>query len=244
MSTDDADGDGDPADRERFGDVPDQYDPDAVEDRVFDYWDAVDAYERTVEHRSDGEDYFFVDGPPYTSGSAHMGTTWNKTLKDCYLRYLRMCGYDVTDRPGYDMHGLPIETRVEERLDFENKKDIEEFGEQNFIDECKAYANKQLKGLQEDFNSFGVWMNWDDPYRTVTPEYMEAAWWGFEKAHQRGLVEQGQRSISQCPRCETAIANNEVEYADVEDPSVYVTFDLEDRDGSIVIWTTTPCDSR
>ncbi|PSP66160.1 isoleucine--tRNA ligase, partial [Halobacteriales archaeon QH_8_67_27] len=240
MSTDDADGDGDVTDRERFGDVPDQYDPDAVEDRVFDYWDAVDAYERTVEHRSDGEDYFFVDGPPYTSGSAHMGTTWNKTLKDCYIRYLRMCGYDVTDRPGYDMHGLPIETRVEERLDFENKKDIEEFGEQNFIDECKAYANEQLDGLQEDFNSFGVWMNWDDPYRTVTPEYMEAAWWGFEKAHQRGLVEQGQRSISQCPRCETAIANNEVEYADVEDPSVYVTFDLEDRDGSIVIWTTTP----
>ncbi|PSQ22637.1 isoleucine--tRNA ligase, partial [Halobacteriales archaeon QS_9_67_15] len=240
MSTDDADRDGDPADRKRFGDVPDQYDPDAVEDHVFDYWDAVDAYERTVEHRSDGEDYFFVDGPPYTSGSAHMGTTWNKTLKDCYIRYLRMCGYDVTDRPGYDMHGLPIETRVEERLDFENKKDIEEFGEQNFIDECKAYANEQLDGLQEDFNSFGVWMNWDDPYRTVTPEYMEAAWWGFEKAHQRGLVEQGQRSISQCPRCETAIANNEVEYADVEDPSVYVEFDLEDREGSLVIWTTTP----
>jgi len=240
MSTDDADGDGDAADRERFGDVPDQYDPDAVEDRVFDYWDAVDAYEQTVEHRSDGEDYFFVDGPPYTSGSAHMGTTWNKTLKDCYLRYLRMQGYDVTDRPGYDMHGLPIETRVEERLDFENKKDIEEFGEQNFIDECKAYANEQLDGLQEDFKSFGVWMDWDDPYRTVTPEYMEAAWWGFEKAHQRGLVEQGQRSISQCPRCETAIANNEVEYEDVEDPSIYVKFDLEGREGSLVIWTTTP----
>jgi len=241
MSTDDADGDGEPAARtERFADVPDQYDPDAVEDRVFDYWDAVDAYERTKEHRADGEDYFFVDGPPYTSGSAHMGTTWNKTLKDCYLRYLRMQGYDVTDRPGYDMHGLPIETRVEERLDFENKKDIEEFGEDAFIEECKAYADEQLDGLQSDFQSFGVWMDWDDPYKTVSPEYMEAAWWGFEQAHERGLVEQGQRSISQCPRCETAIANNEVEYEDVEDPSVYVKFDLDDREGSLVIWTTTP----
>ncbi|SDR32364.1 isoleucine--tRNA ligase [Natronobacterium texcoconense] len=224
----------------RFDDVDDQYDPHDLEQRVFDYWEDVDAYEQTVEHRSDGESFFFVDGPPYTSGSAHMGTTWNKTLKDVYLRFHRMQGYDVTDRPGYDMHGLPIETRVEERLGFENKKDIEEFGEENFIQECKDYANEQLEGLQQDFQDFGVWMDWDDPYRTVAPEYMEAAWWGFSKAAERGLVEKGHRSISQCPRCETAIANNEVEYEDVEDPSIYVKFDLEDREGSIVIWTTTP----
>jgi isoleucyl-tRNA synthetase len=224
----------------RFGEVDDQYDPHALEQRVFEYWDEVDAYEQTVEHRSDGESFFFVDGPPYTSGSAHMGTTWNKSLKDVYIRFLRMQGYDVTDRPGYDMHGLPIETKVEERLGFENKKDIEEFGEENFIQECKDYANEQLEGLQDDFKSFGVWMDWDNPYRTVSPEYMEAAWWGFSKAAERGLVEKGHRSISQCPRCETAIANNEVEYEDVEDPSIYVKFDLSDREGSIVVWTTTP----
>ncbi|MEY7850208.1 isoleucine--tRNA ligase [Natrarchaeobius sp. A-rgal3] len=225
---------------DRFADVDDQYDPHELEGRIFDYWDDVDAYEQTVEHRSDGETYFFVDGPPYTSGSAHMGTTWNKSLKDVYLRFLRMQGYDVTDRPGYDMHGLPIETRVEERLGFENKKDIEEFGEENFIQECKEYADEQLEGLQSDFQDFGVWMDWDDPYRTVSPEYMEAAWWGFSKAAERGLVEKGKRSISWCPRCETGLANNEVEYDDVEDPSIYVKFDLADREGSIVIWTTTP----
>ncbi|OAQ53035.1 hypothetical protein HTG_09395 [Natrinema mahii] len=244
----------------RFAEVDDQYDPHELEQRVFEYWDDVDAYEQTVEHRSDGESFFFVDGPPYTSGSAHMGTTWNKSLKDVYLRFFRMQGYDVTDRPGYDMHGLPIETRVEERLGFENKKDIEEFGEENFIQECKDYADEQLEGLQKDFQDFGVWMDWDDPYRTVEPEYMEAAWWGFSNAADRGLVEKGHRSISQCPRCETAIANNEVEYEDVEDPSIYVKFDLEDRevdgeeasdgangdegpvssDGKLVIWTTTP----
>ncbi len=224
----------------RFEEVPDQYDPDAVEDRVFEYWDAVDAYERTVAHRADEETFFFVDGPPYTSGSAHMGTTWNKVLKDAYLRYHRMQGYDVVDRPGYDMHGLPIETRVEEQLGFENKKDIEAFGEEAFIEECKEFAEEQLQGLQSDFQSFGVWMDWDDPYKTVTPEYMEAAWWGFARAHERGLVEQGQRSISQCPRCETAIANNEVEYEDIEDPSIYVKFPLQEKDGYLVIWTTTP----
>ncbi len=224
----------------RFAEVDDQYEPAAVEERIFEYWSEVDAYEHTKQHRADGEDFFFVDGPPYTSGAAHMGTTWNKTLKDAYIRYLRMCGHDVTDRPGYDMHGLPIETKVEEELGFENKKDIEEFGEQKFIDECKSFAEEQLEGLQEDFKSFGVWMDWEDPYKTVSPEYMEAAWWGFSKAHDRGLVEQGKRSISQCPRCETAIANNEVEYEHVEDPSIYVKFELTDRDGSLVIWTTTP----
>ncbi len=224
----------------RFGEVDDQYDPAAVEERVTEYWDAVDAYERTVEHRADGEPYFFVDGPPYTSGSAHLGTTWNKALKDVYLRYLRMTGHAVTDRPGYDMHGLPIETKVEEELGFANKKDIEAFGEDAFIEECKEFAEANLEAMQEDFQSFGVWMDWDDPYKTVSPEYMEAAWWGFAQAAERDLVEQGQRSISQCPRCETAIANNEVEYEDVADPSIYVQFDLEDRPGSLVIWTTTP----
>ncbi|USZ71197.1 isoleucine--tRNA ligase [Natronosalvus halobius] len=224
----------------RFEEVDDQYDPHALEERVFDHWDEVDAYERTKQHRADGESFFFVDGPPYTSGAAHMGTTWNKSLKDLYIRFKRMQGYNVTDRPGYDMHGLPIETKVEEELGFENKKDIEAYGEENFIQACKEYADEQLEGLQSDFKSFGVWMDWDDPYKTVNPEYMEAAWWGFSKAAERGLVEQGQRSISQCPRCETGLANNEVEYEDVEDPSIYVKFDLVDREGSIVIWTTTP----
>jgi isoleucyl-tRNA synthetase len=169
-----------------------------------------------------------------------MGHAWNKSLKDVYIRYKRMQGYDVTDRPGYDMHGLPIETRVEEQKSFENKKDIEAFGVENFIDECRAFAENSLASLQADFKSFGVWMDWADPYKTVTPEYMEAAWWGFSRARERGLVEQGMRSIMQCPRCETAIAKNEVEYEDVEDPSIYVKFPLRDREGSLVIWTTTP----
>ncbi|WP_458185803.1 isoleucine--tRNA ligase [Haladaptatus sp. NG-WS-4] len=224
----------------RFEEVDDQYEPHSVEDRVFEYWDEVDAYQKTKANRKGEERFFFVDGPPYTSGAAHMGTTWNKSLKDAYIRYLRMSGYDVTDRPGYDMHGLPIETKVEEQMGFENKKDIEAFGMENFIEECKEFAEDQLDGLQDDFKSFGVWMDWDDPYKTVDPEYMEAAWWGFQRAHERGLVEQGMRSISQCPRCETAIANNEVEYENVEDPSIYVKFPLRDREGSLVIWTTTP----
>jgi isoleucyl-tRNA synthetase len=225
---------------ERFAPVSEQYDPDEVEDSTFEYWAETDAYERTRKHRRDGEDFFFVDGPPYTSGAAHMGTTWNKTLKDAYIRYKRMQGYNVTDRPGYDMHGLPIETKVESKLGFENKKDIEEYGMEAFIDACQEFADEQLEGLQEDFKSFGVWMDWDSPYKTASTEYMEAVWWGFQQAHERGLVERGKRSITQCPRCETAIAKNEVEYHQVEDPSIYVNFPLAEREGSLVAWTTTP----
>ena len=224
----------------RFEDVADRYDPDAVEEQVFDHWDETDAYRQAKEHRAGEEPFFFVDGPPYTSGAAHLGTTWNKTLKDAYIRYHRMQGYDVTDRPGFDMHGLPIETKVEENLGFENKKDIEAFGMEPFIEECKEYAEEQLDGLQADFESFGVWMDWENPYKSVSPEYMEAAWWGFARAAERGLVERGKRSITQCPRCETAIAKNEVEYHEVEDPSIYVKFPLAEQEGSLVAWTTTP----
>jgi len=232
--------------RERFGAVSDQYDPDAVEDRVFEHWDAVDAYERTVEHRAGAEPYYFLDGPPYTSGSAHMGHAWNKSLKDCYIRYKRMQGYDVFDRPGYDMHGLPIETKVEAELGFENKKDIEAYGVDAFVEACRGFAEDSLAQLTEDFREMGVWMDWENPYKTVQPEYMEAAWWGFAQAHDRGLVEQGERSITQCPRCETAIAKNEVEFEDVDDPSVYVKFPLQaahatdGADEYLVVWTTTP----
>ncbi len=221
-------------------DINDQYNPHEVEREIKSYWRDIDAYRKTVDAHRDDPDYYFLDGPPYTSGRMHLGTAWNKTLKDAVIRYLRMQGHNVTDRPGYDMHGLPIEVKVEEKLGFESKTDIEEFGVENFIDECIEFAEDNLDAMNDDFKSMAVWMDWDDPYRTVSNEYIEGAWWGFKKAHSRGLVEKGQRVINQCPRCETAIADAEVEYEEIESPSIYVKFKLENREGSLVIWTTTP----
>ena len=222
--------------------VSDRYDPDAVEDAARSYWEDTDAYRETKRAHADDPDYYFLDGPPYTSGQMHLGTAWNKTLKDSVIRYLRMQGYDVHDQPGYDMHGLPIEVKVEEELGFETKSDIEEHGVANFIDDCKQFAEDNLAAMNEDFQRMGVWMDWDDPYRTLDPEYMEGAWWAFDRAFDRGLVERGKRVINQCPRCETAIADAEVEYDQIESPSIYVRFPLEDDpdDASLVIWTTTP----
>ncbi|MFB6282660.1 MAG: isoleucine--tRNA ligase [Halobacteria archaeon] len=220
--------------------VSDRYDPGEVESEVKTYWDETDAYEVTKEAHSDDPTYYFLDGPPYTSGQMHLGTAWNKTLKDVVIRYLRMQGYDVHDQPGYDMHGLPIEVKVEEKLGFENKSDIKEYGVENFIDDCKEFAETNLEDMNEDFRSMGVWMDWSDPYRTLDNSYMEGAWWAFNEAHERGLVEKGQRVINQCPRCETAIADAEVEYDEIDSPSIYVKFPLVDSEGSLVIWTTTP----
>ena len=222
------------------GEIADQYQPHEVESTVSSLWDETDAYETAKQARKGNERFFFVDGPPYTTGQMHLGTAWNKSLKDAVIRYKRMCGYDVTDRPGYDMHGLPIETKVEAELGFDTKRDIEEFGMESFIEECRRFAEDNRVAMDDDFASLGVWMDWDDPYKTITPEYMESAWWAFQQAHERGLVEQGKRSINQCPRCETAIANNEVEYHDTHKPSIYVRFPLAEREGSLVAWTTTP----
>jgi isoleucyl-tRNA synthetase len=221
-------------------DVTDQYSPADVEAAVESYWDDHDAYAATKEAHAEDPTFFFVDGPPYTSGQMHLGTAWNKTLKDAVVRQKRMTGHQVTDRPGYDMHGLPIEVKVEEKLGFDSKRDIEEYGMEAFIDECMAFAEENREAMDEDFKSIGAWFDWDNPYKTVAPEYMEAAWHGFKQVADRDLVEQGKRSISQCPRCETGLANNEVEYSQVEDPSIYVKFPLSDQEGSLVIWTTTP----
>jgi isoleucyl-tRNA synthetase len=221
-------------------DLQDQYAPGDVESTVESYWDEHDAYEAAKEAHADDPVFFFVDGPPYTSGQMHLGTAWNKTLKDAVIRQKRMTGHRVTDRPGYDMHGLPIEVKVEEELGFDSKKDIEEYGMEAFIDECKRFAEENRETMDEDFQSIGAWMDWDDPYKTISPEYMEAAWWAFRRVHENGLVERGKRAINQCPRCETAIADNEVEYHEIESPSIYVKFPLRDREGSLVIWTTTP----
>jgi isoleucyl-tRNA synthetase len=220
--------------------VEDQYAPADVESAVGEYWDENDAYEATKEAHADDPAFFFVDGPPYTSGQMHLGTAWNKTLKDAVIRHKRMTGHRVTDRPGYDMHGLPIEVKVEEELGFETKRDIEEYGMEAFIDRCKEFAVRNREAMDDDFRSIGVWMDWDDPYQTLSPEYMEAAWWAFQRVNERGLVEQGKRSVNYCPRCQTAIAANEVEYDQIESPSIYVKFPLRDREGSLVIWTTTP----
>jgi len=218
-----------------------QYDAKLVEQNIQKFWDEIDAYSRVRELRKNGKKFFFVDGPPYTTGRIHLGTAWNKIIKDSVLRYRSMSGYHILERAGWDMHGLPIEVKVEGVLGFKSKKDIETYGVGNFVAKCKEFALSHRDEMTVQFRTLGIWLNWKEPYMTLRDEYIEAAWWTLKQAHEKKLLEKGLRVVNWCPRCETAIADSEVEYADETDPSVYIKFPVKGEENTyIVIWTTTP----
>jgi isoleucyl-tRNA synthetase len=152
-----------------------------------------------------------------------------------------MNGKNVRRQAGWDCHGLPIEVMVEQRLGIKNKKEIEDFGIENFIEECKKWAHEHIKLMTSQFEREGVWLDWENPYMTLKDDYIEAAWWTIKKANEKDLLARYLRVATWCPRCETALAEAEIEYADRSDPSIYVKFPLVDRENEyILIWTTTP----
>lgn len=224
-----------------ISEVAGQYDAKEVEGRVRKFWEDRGIYALARTMRAGGRKFFFVDGPPYTTGRIHLGTAWNKIIKDSILRYRSMNGFEIKDRAGWDMHGLPIEVKVEEHLGFKSKKDIETYGVDRFIEKCKEFALSQKDQMTEQFRTLGAWLNWEDPYMTLKDEYLEAAWWTLKRANERGLLERGFRVVNWCPRCETAIADAEVEYWEETDPSIYVKFPVIGEEKTfMMIWTTTP----
>jgi len=216
------------------------YDAKGIEKDIQEYWKANNAYEKTREARKGGKKFYFVDGPPYTTGSIHLGTAMNKTVKDILIRYWSMNGYNVRDQPGFDMHGLPIEVKVEKNIGVHSKKDIEELGIDKFVETCKTFAQGLRADMTEQFKQLGVWMDWDNPYQTIKLEYIESAWWTLQKAYEKGLLKDSSRVVTWCPRCETALAEAEIEYWDETDPSIMVRFPIKGDSASLLIWTTTP----
>ena len=218
---------------------PSIYSPKDVEEEIRKFWESNQIYQK-IKNKGDRK-FFFVDGPPYTTGKIHLGTAWNKIIKDTILRYKRMQDYRVYDIPGWDMHGLPIEVKVEQMLGFKTKRDIENFGIDKFVAKCMEYALKNKEMMTEQFKALGVWMDWDNPYMTIKAEYIDSAWWTVKRAYEQGLLERKLRVVNWCPRCETALADAEVEYKDKEDYSIYVKFPIKEQENTyIVIWTTTP----
>jgi isoleucyl-tRNA synthetase len=212
-----------------------------LEEKVQREWKENNIYGKVKESKGKGKKYYFLDGPPYASGAIHLGTAYNKILKDAIVRYLSMQGYNVRRQAGWDCHGLPIEVKVEERLGIKNKKEIEELGIEKFVKECKSWALEHIAIMGEQFQRLGIWMEWEKPYMTLTDDYIEAAWWTIKKAHEKELLTKSLRVVTWCPRCETALAEAEVEYKDRQDPSIYVKFPIEGKeDEYILIWTTTP----
>ena len=220
------------------------YEAQKVEREVQEWWSSSGIYEKVKKVHVSGEPWYFLDGPPYASGSVHLGTAWNKIIKDTVLKYKAMCGFNVMRQPGWDCHGLPIEGKVEELLGIQTKKDIEQkVSVEEFVNQCRKWATDHVALMTEQFKRLGIWMEWDDPYITFKNNYIASAWWTLKRSYERGLMKKDLRVIHWCPRCETALAEHEVrgEYHDVRDPSLFARFKLRDRQNEyILIWTTTP----
>lgn len=216
------------------------YDHKKLEQEILEFWKEKNIYEKAKKKNDGNETFYFCDGPPYATGQIHPGTGWNKTLKDSVCRYQRICGKDVRVQAGYDTHGLPIEVKVEQQLKFKNKNDIEKYGIGKFVKKCKEFATKYVGIMGEQFQSLGVWMDFDTPYITYHDSYINASWSTLKMAHEKDLMHQGFYVLPYCYRCETTIANYELEYDEETDPSIYIKFKVKDKDEYLIVWTTTP----
>ena len=212
-----------------------------LEEKIKEFWQKNNIPAKVRARNKGKKKFYFLDGPPYATGYIHIGTAWNKILKDTYLRFWRMKGYDVWDKPGYDTHGLPIENKVEQKLGLRSKSDIERLGVEKFNQECRNYATQFIDIMSSQFEDLGVWMDWQNPYLTLDNDYIEGAWHTFKIGFEKGLLYKDVYPVHVCTHCETAVAYNEIEYTQMTDPSVYVKFPVYGKENEfLVVWTTTP----
>ncbi len=217
------------------------YDATTLEPEILEFWKKNGIYEKAKEKNKGQKKFYFLDGPPYTSGKVHLGTAWNKSLKDCILRYKRMQGFDVWDRAGYDMHGMPTEQAVEKKLGLKQKDEIPVYGIANFVNECREFAIANMLSMNEDFKRIGTWMDFENPYQSIQNTFMEGEWWLIKKAHENGRLYEGEKTMHWCATDATSLAKHELEYEKVVDDSIFVKFPVKNKDKEfLIIWTTTP----
>ncbi len=204
-------------------------------------WKKKKVFER-IKKTSEGKPkFYFLDGPPFVTNEVHPGTMLGIFMKDSIIRYKQMKGFDVRMQPGWDTQGLPIEVAVEKRLGIKNKKEIKEYGEERFINECKKFAEEYIRLNTSIMLDYGLlWYN-NKPYKTYEDKYIEAVWAALKNADGMGLLYKGFKTTWFCVRCGTPMSNYEVrdKYYDKEDPSLYVLFKADD-DRYLIVWTTTP----
>jgi isoleucyl-tRNA synthetase len=217
------------------------YDFKEIESEILKLWEDNETYPKIKKKNHGKKKFYFLQGPPYTSGRIHLGQTWNHTLKDMILRFKRMNGFDVWDRGGYDMHGLPTENKVQKKFDLHTKKDILTFGLDKFNTECQKFSESGAAVMSEDLWKIGVWLNNEQAYMPIHNSFMEGEWFLIKKAHEKNRLYKGNKVMTWCKSCETALAKHELEYKTVEDNSIFVKFKVADKDDEyLIIWTTTP----
>jgi len=219
----------------------DTYDAQKIEPKVQEWWEEKKINEKVRKKNVKGPKFYFLDGPPYTSGRVHLGTAWNKSLKDVAIRYRKMKGDNVWDRNGFDMHGLPTELKVTAKHGLKTKEDIVKFGMDKFIKECEAFSREMAGYMIKDFKRLGVTLDFSDSYMPITKEFMEGEWSLIKKAWEQKRLYHGEKVMTWCAQCETALAKHECEYENVNEKSIFVKLALKGKKNEfLVIWTTTP----
>ena len=206
------------------------------------FWRENHIFEKSMEHRKEGQTYTFYDGPPTANGKPHIGHVLTRVIKDMIPRYRTMKGYMVPRKAGWDTHGLPVELEVEKELGLDGKEQIEEYGLEPFIKKCKESVWK-YKGMWEDFSqTVGFWADMEHPYVTYHNDYIESEWWALKKIWEKGLLYKGYKIVPYCPRCGTPLSSHEVAqgYKDVKERSAVVRFKVVGEDAYFLAWTTTP----
>lgn len=224
------------------------------EGEVLDYWNEHKINE-TVRAKNRGKkSFYFLDGPPFVTGELHLGQVWTKAFKDLVLRYKRFRGFDVIDRAGYDTQGLPAENLIEKKLKIASKKEIEEkIGIEAFIKACKDEVNYYISKWENDYERFGVSLDFSNPYLPHSNQYMEGEWALFKTIAEKGYLYSGSKTTAYCPHCECVVSQGtmEVEHYNEKDPSIFILFAIDvarskkakiqlGKETSLLVWTTTP----
>ena len=212
------------------------------EKQVEEFWDKENIFQKSIDNRKKGEVYTFYDGPPTANGKPHIGHVLTRAIKDMIPRYRTMKGYDVPRKAGWDTHGLPVELEVEKKLGLDGKEQIEKYGMEPFIKECKESVWK-YKGMWEDFSgTVGFWADMEHPYVTYDDNFIESEWWALKTIWDKNLLYKGFKVVPYCPRCGTPLSSHEVAqgYKTVKERSAMVRFKCKDEDAYFLAWTTTP----
>ncbi len=213
------------------------------EKAVLEFWKEHNIFQKSVRLRAGNRPYTFFDGPPTANGKPHIGHVLTRSIKDIIPRYRLMKGYDVLRKAGWDTHGLPVEIEVEKQLGLDGKEQIEAYGIEPFIKECKKSVWKYKSEWEHMSDRVGFWADMDDPYITYEDNYMESIWWSLKQISDAGLLYKGHKIVPYCPRCGTALSSHEVAqgYQDVTETSAIAKFYLKDDPSvAILAWTTTP----
>ena len=222
-----------------------------MEREVAKNWKEKDIIKKNF-NMNEGKRYFtFYDGPPTANGKPHVGHIETRVMKDIIPRYKVMKGYKVIRKAGWDTHGLPVELEIEKKLGISGKEQIEEYGVEKFVKECKESVFTYVHMWEEMTNKVGYWVDMENPYVTYHNDYIESVWWALKQMWEKGLLYEGHKVMPYCPRCGTALSSHEVAqgYKDVKDLTCVAKFKLEEgqkiageeaKDTYILAWTTTP----